>query len=183
MRALRAARTSDHFPRNALTLSVAGAKQMRRKPYRHLTPIEQNALAHSPSAFRPPDHVPFCHGRLFQHLDRPLFGVAAMKAHQLINGVGASYGPETLKVIIKAFDDAWDEIAPCFSRSGLQAQSVRLTLANAILEVAREDSRDSDELKNAGLQAMALAYRADPKGLPGYLSMREATDDRYGRRY
>jgi hypothetical protein len=168
MRALRAARTSDHFPRNALTLSVAGAKQMRRKPYRHLTPIEQNALAHSPSAFRPPDHVPFCHGRLFQHLDRPLFGVAAMKAHQLINGVGASYGPE---------------IAPCFSRSGLQAQSVRLTLANAILEVAREDSRDSDELKNAGLQAMALAYRADPKGLPGYLSMREATDDRYGRRY
>jgi hypothetical protein len=34
---------------------------------------------------------------------------------------------------------------------------VRLTLANAILEVAREDSRDSDELKNAGLQAMALS--------------------------
>ena len=106
-----------------------------------------------------------------------------MKAHQLINGVGASYGPETLKVILKAFDDAWDEIGPCFSRSGLQAQSVRLTLANAILEVAREDSRDSDELKNAGLRAMALAYRSDPKALPGYLSMREATHDRYSRRY
>jgi hypothetical protein len=77
---------------------------------------------------------------------------------------------------------AWDEIGPCFSRSGLEAQSVRLTLANAILEVAREDSPHSDELKHAGLQAMALAYRADPKGLPGYLSMREATDSRHGRR-
>ncbi len=106
-----------------------------------------------------------------------------MKAQNLINGLGASYGPETLKVIVKAFDDAWEEIGPCFARSGLQAQSVRLTLANAILEVAREDSRDSEKLKNAGLQAMALAYRADPKGLPGYLSMREATEDRQGRQY
>jgi hypothetical protein len=91
-----------------------------------------------------------------------------MKAQQLINGVGASYGPETLKVILKAFDDAWDEIGPCFSRRGLEAQSVRLTLANAILEVAREDSRDAYELRNAALQAMALVYRADPKGLPGF---------------
>ena len=32
-----------------------------------------------------------------------------MKARQLIQG--ATYGPETLKVIGKAFDDAWSEIA------------------------------------------------------------------------
>ena len=66
-----------------------------------------------------------------------------MKARKLIDGAGAIYGPETL-VIGKAFDDAWSEIAPCFSRTGLQAQSVRLTLANAILDVATESSRDPE---------------------------------------
>ena len=91
-----------------------------------------------------------------------------MKARKLIDGVGAIYGPETLKVIGKAFDDAWAEIGPCFSKSGLQAQSVRLALANAILEVARESSRDPELLKNEALQAMALACRADPQGLPGF---------------
>ena len=100
-----------------------------------------------------------------------------MKARKLIDGVGATYGPETLKVIGKAFDDAWGEIGPCFSKSGLQAQSVRLTLANAILEVAAEDSRDADELKNAALEAMALAYRADPQGLPGYLAIKDAASE------
>jgi hypothetical protein len=97
-----------------------------------------------------------------------------MKAQALINGVGACYGPETLKVISKAFDDAWSEISPHFARNGLKAESVRRTLANAILEVATEDSRDSDELKNAGLRAMALAYRADPQGLSGYLAINQA---------
>ena len=50
-----------------------------------------------------------------------------MKARKLIEG--ATYGPETLKVIGKAFDDAWSEIAGHFTRNGLQAQSMRLKLA------------------------------------------------------
>lgn len=85
-----------------------------------------------------------------------------MKARKLIEG--ATYGPETLKVIGKAFDEAWAEIAPHFSRNGLQAQSARLKLARAVLSAARDDSRDSEELKNAALQAMAMAYRdqSDP---------------------
>jgi hypothetical protein len=110
----------------------------------------------------------------------PLSGVAAMK--EIIDGMGATYGPEALKVIGKAFDDAWAEIGPGFSKNGLQAQSARMTLANAILEVATEDSRDADELKNAALQAMALAYRADPQGLPGYLAMRDAGSEGSSRR-
>ena len=85
-----------------------------------------------------------------------------MKARKLIEG--ATYGPETLKVIGKAFDDAWSEIAPHFSQNGLQSQSARLKLAQAVLSVARDDSRDSDELKNSALQVMAMAYRdqSDP---------------------
>ena len=85
-----------------------------------------------------------------------------MKARKLIEG--ATYGPETLKVIGKAFDDAWSEIAGHFTHNGLQAQSVRLKLAHAVLAAAGDDSRDSDELKNAALQVMAMNYRdqSDP---------------------
>jgi hypothetical protein len=85
-----------------------------------------------------------------------------MKARQLIEG--STYGPETLKVIGKAFDDAWSEIAGHFSHNGLQAQSARLKLAHAVLAVARDDSRDSGELKNAALQVMAMNYKdqSDP---------------------
>ena len=75
-----------------------------------------------------------------------------MKARKLIEG--ATYGPETLKVIGNAFDDAWSEIGSQFD--GLQAQSARLKLALAVLSAAREDSRDPDELKNAALQVMAM---------------------------
>ena len=106
-----------------------------------------------------------------------------MQARKLIDGVGATYGPETLKVIGKAFDDAWAEIGPGFSRSGLKAESIRLTLANAILEVAEQASRSADELKNAALQAMAMAYRAEAKRLPGYLSTRDARPEGPSRRH
>ena len=84
-----------------------------------------------------------------------------MKARELIKGSGATYGPETLKMIGQAYDDAWSEIASHFTRNGLQAQSVRLRLAHAVLAVAREDSRDPVELKNAALQIIALQNR-DP---------------------
>ena len=85
-----------------------------------------------------------------------------MKARRLIEG--STYGPETLKVIGKAFDDAWSEIAGHFSPTGLQAQSARLKLAHAVLAVARDDSREPEELKNAALQIMAMNYRdqSDP---------------------
>jgi hypothetical protein len=83
-----------------------------------------------------------------------------MKAHQLIEG--ATYGPETLKVISKAFDDAWSEISGQFSNSELQAQSARLKLSHAVRAVAREDSGDSDELKNAALQIVAMNQRDQP---------------------
>ena len=63
-----------------------------------------------------------------------------MKARKLIEG--ATYGPETLKVIGKALDDAWSEISGHFSTNGLQSQSARLKLAHAVLAVARDDSRE-----------------------------------------
>jgi hypothetical protein len=85
-----------------------------------------------------------------------------MKAKVLLDGASGTYGPEALKVIGKAFDDAWAEIGPTFAKAGMQPEAARLTLANAILSAATADSRDPDELKNMGLKAMAHTYR-----LPG----------------
>ena len=80
-----------------------------------------------------------------------------MKARQLIDG--ASYGPEALKAIGQAFDEAWVTIAGNFGDDPLDIEKARLRLANALLSIAHEDSRDVEVLKRAALEAMALAYR------------------------
>ena len=80
-----------------------------------------------------------------------------MKARQLIDG--ASYGPDALKVITQAFDEAWSEIAGNFGNDPRDIEKARLRLANAVLSVACEESSDVTALKNGGLQAMALGYR------------------------
>ena len=78
-----------------------------------------------------------------------------MKARKLIDG--ASYGPDALTAIGKAFDEAWLTIAGNYDSASTEAD--RLRLARAILSVADEDSRDVEVLKRGALQAMALAYR------------------------
>jgi hypothetical protein len=77
-----------------------------------------------------------------------------MKTREIIRG--ASYGPETLKVLFKAFDAAWDEIRPIVSQDAIAVQAARTTLAKAVLKVATEDSRDPDLLKEGALRL----YRA-----------------------
>jgi hypothetical protein len=79
-----------------------------------------------------------------------------MQARKLL--VGAAYGPDTLKVICLAFDDAWAEIKRHFDDDPLTAECTRIKLANAILRVAREDSRDAEELKKQGLRELALCH-------------------------
>jgi hypothetical protein len=80
-----------------------------------------------------------------------------MKARLLIDG--ASFGPEALKAIGQAFDAAWQEIAGNFGDNPLDIEAARLRLANAVLSVAFEDSRNVDVLKRAALQTMALDSR------------------------
>jgi hypothetical protein len=82
------------------------------------------------------------------------------KARQLIDG--ASFGPDALKAIGKAFDEAWAEIASNFGAEPQDVEKARLRLAKALLSVAHEDSRDVDVLKRAALQRMALDYRRGP---------------------
>jgi hypothetical protein len=75
------------------------------------------------------------------------------KARQLIDG--ASFGPEALKAI----GAAWSEISSNFGDDAVDAEKARLRLAEALLTIADEDSRDVDVLKRAALQRMALDYK------------------------
>ena len=77
-----------------------------------------------------------------------------MKARQLISR--ASYGPETLTVLFKAFDDAWQQLAPKHGDDPLAIEAARLRLANTILSLASEDSKDSEQLKAAALRVISL---------------------------
>jgi hypothetical protein len=78
-------------------------------------------------------------------------------ARQLI--YGAWYGPEALKTIGQAFDQAWQQIAPDFGDDPIDVEIARIRLAHALLTVADNDSRDVGVLKRAGLQRMALNCR------------------------
>jgi hypothetical protein len=78
-----------------------------------------------------------------------------MKARRLIES--SAYGPETLRALYTALDDAWTEIAHHFAEN--DHAHARMRLAHALLAVAREDSRDPKQLKNDALQVMALSYR------------------------
>jgi len=79
-----------------------------------------------------------------------------MNARQLIDG--ASIGPDTLKVTGQAFDAAWREIAGNFGDDPHDIEAARMKLANAVLSIADEDSRDAGVLKRAALLRMALDY-------------------------
>jgi hypothetical protein len=79
-----------------------------------------------------------------------------MTARQLIDG--ASFGPDALKALGQAFDAAWQEIAATFGTDPHDIEQARLNLANAVLSMADEDSRDVAVLKRAALQRMALDY-------------------------
>jgi hypothetical protein len=86
-----------------------------------------------------------------------------MKAHQAING--ASFGPDALKVVGQAFDEVWAQIATFFGNDPVMIEGARLTLANAILSLASDESRDVGALKHAGIQAMAKQYNSLPHAL------------------
>jgi hypothetical protein len=80
-----------------------------------------------------------------------------MKARQLIDA--ASFGPDALKAIGQAFDEAWQTISGNFGNDRDDIEKARIRLAKALLSVANEDSRNVEALKRGALEAMALGYR------------------------
>ena len=82
-----------------------------------------------------------------------------MKARELFEG--ASYGPDALKIVCQAFDDAWSSIAGNFGGDPETIEAARLKLANAILSLPHHDMKDAEQMKNSALQIMAMPL-ADP---------------------
>ena len=70
-----------------------------------------------------------------------------------------SFGPETLKCITRAFDEAWRSIAPDFGDNPLAIEAARLRLANVILAVAQDDRSNPAQIKHAALLIMAMDAR------------------------
>ena len=80
-----------------------------------------------------------------------------MEGRRLI--ASAKYGPDTLTVLFKAFDAAWDHLAPKFGTDRLAIEAARLRLANVILSLADDDMSDAEQLKSKALRIMALDER------------------------
>jgi hypothetical protein len=81
-----------------------------------------------------------------------------MEARHLIQS--ASYGPEAIKAMTQAFDEAWTAVAGNFSQGATEA--AKSLLAVSLLSVASEDSRDVKSLKISAIATMALRYHTSP---------------------
>ena len=81
-----------------------------------------------------------------------------MKARALI--VDASFGPEALKAMGEAFDQAWARVAPIFGNMPheVEVEAARLRLAEAVLSAANEGSTDVEALTTNALDVMAKHY-------------------------
>jgi hypothetical protein len=90
----------------------------------------------------------------------------AMSARQLIDG--AAFGPDALKAIGQAFDEAWAEIAGNFGNVPIDIDNARYRLANALLSVPCEDSRNVEVPKRAALQWRSIT---GPDKIPHYISV------------
>jgi hypothetical protein len=80
-----------------------------------------------------------------------------MKAQSLIDS--ASFGPDTLKILCRVFDDAWTSVAGNFGDDPSVIERARIRLAQALLSVASEEARDPVALKRAALEVMAGVYQ------------------------
>jgi hypothetical protein len=73
-----------------------------------------------------------------------------MKARRLI--AGASFGPDALNVLYRAYDEAWAVIAPRYATDTSATETARLRLANIMLGLMREETRDVTQLRDEALR-------------------------------
>jgi predicted RNA-binding protein associated with RNAse of E/G family len=84
-----------------------------------------------------------------------------MKARGTI--AGGAYGPDQLKALGKAFDDAWARIAPTVSSRAKAIEASRLKLAEVILSLAKQGNFDPQWLADTAVQlVVARSSRSQP---------------------
>jgi hypothetical protein len=91
-----------------------------------------------------------------------------MRARRIIEG--SAFGPDVLKVVRQAFDEAWASIANKFLPH--EHEVAREALALAMMSATRDDTSDIAMLREAGIRAMHLCYpkrfgRVPPSGQSG----------------
>ena len=69
---------------------------------------------------------------------------------------GPSFGPEALKAMGQAFDEAWAAIAGNFSAD--EVELARSRLAKAVLSVTCEDSVDAEVLQRGAIAEIARRF-------------------------
>ena len=65
---------------------------------------------------------------------------------------GASFGPDALKVLFRAYDEAWAILAPRYGNDQPAIDAGRLRLADIMLALMREDTRDVAWLRDEALR-------------------------------
>lgn len=80
-----------------------------------------------------------------------------MKARELIGG--ASYPPETLKVIFEAFDDAWTEVCPSMGADPGAIEMGRLSLATIVLSLAKTGPIEREGLRGSAVNAFRFKHQ------------------------
>jgi nucleotide-binding universal stress UspA family protein len=70
---------------------------------------------------------------------------------------GKTFEPQVLKLVQRAFDEAWERIADTFPAD--EHEQARDHLAEAVINVARENSADAAMLRDAALRVMAAHDR------------------------
>jgi hypothetical protein len=75
-----------------------------------------------------------------------------MKARQLFHT--ASYGPEQLRLLFEAFDQAWEVVVAEIGDDPAAIEATRIKLANIILGLASQEDKDAAWLKKAALQLL-----------------------------
>jgi hypothetical protein len=96
----------------------------------------------------------------------------------------ASYGPEAISTMVKAFDSAWASVHFSFYDSPERYETARLQLANAILRAASQGDLDVERLTAAGVRSMAERYRLNLNDIGAEATMPQRVHNaRYWRNY
>ena len=75
-----------------------------------------------------------------------------MKARGLI--ADAAYAPADVKILCKAFDEAWKVLAPEIGSNVTAIEAARLRLPNLILGFAKDGVGDGEQIKRDAIQIM-----------------------------
>jgi hypothetical protein len=67
------------------------------------------------------------------------------------------FDAETLALMRKAFDAAWEEIGFALARKGTDPLAVRTMMSVRIMAAVRDGERDPDRLKELALSAIAIS--------------------------